>query len=226
MALLYDATGQPGEALALYEQALPIMRDVGDRAGEAVTCFNLAMLYRDTGEDEQAIEHLRRAVQLKKQVQHPDYAQDAATLREWEQALREGKPLPGQEGSSSQQQEDIETIQAALDAFLGADSLRAMQQAVETHQETLFRPEVKEIFQANIQQAQQEGKQEAVEMMVTYLGLLEACQKEGIKATFARSEGAGQTADRGMPGDFVERCISGITGVWEQILAALKQERE
>ncbi|MBN1287262.1 MAG: tetratricopeptide repeat protein, partial [Anaerolineae bacterium] len=37
MALVYYATGKPAEALALYEQALPIRREVGDRAGEATT---------------------------------------------------------------------------------------------------------------------------------------------------------------------------------------------
>ena len=35
MAGVYQATGQPQRALELYEQALPLMREVGDRAGEA-----------------------------------------------------------------------------------------------------------------------------------------------------------------------------------------------
>ena len=42
--------GQPQRALELYEQALPLMREVGDRAGEAATLNNMEVVYRETGQ--------------------------------------------------------------------------------------------------------------------------------------------------------------------------------
>ena len=50
MALVYSATGQPQKALPLYEEALPIRREVGDRAGEATTLNNMAVVYHATGQ--------------------------------------------------------------------------------------------------------------------------------------------------------------------------------
>ena len=38
---MYDGLGEPARALEYYVQALPIRREVGDRAGEAVTLSNI-----------------------------------------------------------------------------------------------------------------------------------------------------------------------------------------
>jgi hypothetical protein len=264
MGSVYWAPEQMEKALELHQQALPIMREVGDRAGEAVTCFNVAMIYRDLGEFQKAVEYLRAAVALEKQVKHPDYEQDAATLREWEKALQEGRPFPGKGGSSSgisqdllqslvvntikenieenlqiaqenQAEDDLEFFQAilailegkeapnlkegspyqgalaaiqegiadggeglrkaaqerervmeAIRAYVDAESLEKMQEVVETHQELLFQEQVREIFGANIQGARQEGREDLAEMMQFHLGILLACQEEGIEETFAR----------------------------------------
>src|SRR5512144_2081878 len=43
------ATGFPVEALAAYEQALPLRREVGDRAGEAATLTNIGRVYAGWG---------------------------------------------------------------------------------------------------------------------------------------------------------------------------------
>jgi tetratricopeptide (TPR) repeat protein len=65
MALVYDATGQPQRALELYEQALPIFREVGDRAGEATTLANLAgLLYQQLDRAGEAIQRLQAAITL------------------------------------------------------------------------------------------------------------------------------------------------------------------
>ena len=45
LAWTYDDLGQRSEALRLYEEALPIRREVGDRAGEATTLNNMAGMY-------------------------------------------------------------------------------------------------------------------------------------------------------------------------------------
>ena len=45
-----DATGGHGRALDYYEQALPIRREVGDRAGEATTLNNIGRVYDGLGD--------------------------------------------------------------------------------------------------------------------------------------------------------------------------------
>ncbi|WP_333451927.1 tetratricopeptide repeat protein [Microcoleus sp. herbarium5] len=41
IGLVYDTISQPQEALKYFNQALPINREVGDRAGEAATLRNI-----------------------------------------------------------------------------------------------------------------------------------------------------------------------------------------
>ena len=61
---------------------------MGDRAGESVTRYNLAMLYRAQGLLAEAVAALRQVVALDKQVQHPDLESDQAMLRQVEQEWR------------------------------------------------------------------------------------------------------------------------------------------
>ncbi|WP_239166569.1 tetratricopeptide repeat protein [Actinoplanes italicus] len=64
--------GDRGRALDYFRQALPIRREVGDRAGQAVTRYNIAMIHRADGDLDQAIGELEHVVDLDRQVQHPD----------------------------------------------------------------------------------------------------------------------------------------------------------
>src|SRR6266568_3406280 len=78
MALVYRATGQPQRALVLYEQALPIRREVGNQAGEAITLNNMAAAYRGMGQPQQALELFEQALPLMRKV--GDRAGEATTL--------------------------------------------------------------------------------------------------------------------------------------------------
>ena len=62
LAWTYDDLGRRTEALRLYEEALPIMREVGDRAGEATTLANIAQLLAQLESISEAIEQLRKAI--------------------------------------------------------------------------------------------------------------------------------------------------------------------
>ena len=44
-------------ALQYYGQALPILREVGDRAGEATTLTNIGEVHRGLGERQRALEY-------------------------------------------------------------------------------------------------------------------------------------------------------------------------
>jgi tetratricopeptide (TPR) repeat protein len=70
MALVYDATGQPKRALELFEQALPLRREVGDRAGEAATLNGLAYLLMDMRRYEEALAAFDQSLELENTVNH------------------------------------------------------------------------------------------------------------------------------------------------------------
>ena len=71
MALVYSDTGQPQKALQLYEQALPIRREVGDRAGEAATLIGLASLYQSLQRYEDAGSAFKQSIILSQQITYP-----------------------------------------------------------------------------------------------------------------------------------------------------------
>ncbi len=71
---MYRGPGEPQRALEHYGQVLPILREVGDRAGEAVTRYNVAMIHRAQGELGRAVAELKQVVELDRQVSHPDLA--------------------------------------------------------------------------------------------------------------------------------------------------------
>ena len=87
-----NATGNPAAALEYYGQALPIQREVGDRAGEAVTRYNVAMIHRAQGELGRAVAELERVVELDRQVGHPDLQSDTEMLHRVRQELAGSDP--------------------------------------------------------------------------------------------------------------------------------------
>ena len=61
-----------------YEQALPIRRQVGDRAGEAATLSNIGVVYNSIGQLQQALKYHEQALPIRRQV--GDRAGEATTL--------------------------------------------------------------------------------------------------------------------------------------------------
>src|SRR5262249_48423545 len=70
--------GDPDGALDDYQQALPIYRQVGDRAGEAATLNNIGGVYDQRGDSENALHHYQQALPIRRQV--GDRAGEATTL--------------------------------------------------------------------------------------------------------------------------------------------------
>jgi tetratricopeptide (TPR) repeat protein len=77
--MVYQAIGQPEQALALFQQALPIMREVRDRAGEATTLFNLAYMYQSQQHYTEAQEAFEQSIAISQQINNP--AVEAAGLK-------------------------------------------------------------------------------------------------------------------------------------------------
>ena len=63
--------------LEYYGQALPIMRKVRDRAGEAATLNNIGAVYRGLGEPQRALEYYGQALPIAREV--GDRAGEAVT---------------------------------------------------------------------------------------------------------------------------------------------------
>ena len=64
--------------MASYEQALPILQEVGDRAGEARTLNNIGVVYRRSGQPQKALAFYEQALHISREV--GDRAGEARTL--------------------------------------------------------------------------------------------------------------------------------------------------
>jgi CHAT domain-containing protein/Tfp pilus assembly protein PilF len=65
---VYDNLGQYPQALEHYQQALVILREVGDRAGEGRTFNNIGGVYNKLGQYPQALEHYQQALVIRREV--------------------------------------------------------------------------------------------------------------------------------------------------------------
>jgi CHAT domain-containing protein len=61
---IYDDLGEKTKALEYYNQALPILRDVGDGSGEATTLNNMGVVYDALGEKTKALEYYNQALPI------------------------------------------------------------------------------------------------------------------------------------------------------------------
>ena len=77
---VYSALGEKEKALGYFEEALPLRRQVGDRFGESVTRFNIAMVFKYLGRLAEAEEQLEIVVQIDEAVRHPDLESDRQAL--------------------------------------------------------------------------------------------------------------------------------------------------
>jgi CHAT domain-containing protein/Tfp pilus assembly protein PilF len=75
---VYDAIGQPSEALKYYQQALSIHREVQDRGGEATTLNNIGAVYDAIGQPSEALKYYQQALPIVREVQ--DRGGEATTL--------------------------------------------------------------------------------------------------------------------------------------------------
>jgi tetratricopeptide (TPR) repeat protein len=70
--------GEVAEAMRLYQDALKMYEEVGDRAGQATTLNNIGMVYYGTGQPDKALEYYQQALPITEEV--GDRAGQASTL--------------------------------------------------------------------------------------------------------------------------------------------------
>jgi tetratricopeptide (TPR) repeat protein len=68
LGYVYNEIGERQKALDHYSQALPLLRAVGDREGEAVTLNHLGLVHNELGDKQRALEHYNQALTLLRAV--------------------------------------------------------------------------------------------------------------------------------------------------------------
>jgi len=139
----------------------------------------------------------------------------AAALQQIQTGIAQGGISAADDASADDEQKEAAQLMETVQAFVFADDWDATRRVVESQQAILFRPEVEQIFEMNIQNA---GDPRMVDMLKLHLALLRDCKANGIEATFARINAA-QSAmtnaaqpDFSVPPDFVTRCAAALKG--------------
>jgi len=68
LGLAYNDLGEPYKAIEFHEQALVVVREIGDKCGECTTLDNLGLAYRDLGQSRKAIEFHEQALVISRKI--------------------------------------------------------------------------------------------------------------------------------------------------------------
>jgi hypothetical protein len=142
-------------------------------------------------------------------------------------------------GKAPEPVEEVEPPKEVMNAvreLLQAKNPHALRKVIEKRQVPLYKPETQDFLASLAQEAQSTGDQQAMQVLVTYAGILQQCQQIGIEATFeqlnqaaqanaaqAQTQAAGEPegvieseppAQVGpvIPDGFVARCVEGLRG--------------
>jgi tetratricopeptide (TPR) repeat protein len=70
---VYFTIGQPQKTLEYYNQALPILREVGNRDGVATTLSNIGVVYSSIGQPQKTLEYYNQALPILREVIFTSY---------------------------------------------------------------------------------------------------------------------------------------------------------
>ena len=141
-------------------------------------------------------------------------------------------------GKAPEPVEEVEPPKEVMNAvreLLQAKNPHALRKVIEKRQAQLFRLETQDFLASLAQEAQSTGDQQALQVLVTYAGILQQCQQIGIAATFEKINQAQQAgsasqaqaaagpevviepelpaeAGPAIPDGFVARCAEGLRG--------------
>jgi tetratricopeptide (TPR) repeat protein len=124
-------------------------------------------------------------------------------------------------GSDALADETLAEVLQAIREFLTTEDWPAARRVVEACQELLFRPEVEQIFQQNIEQAQRAGEKQTAKILETHRAILLACQRTGIEPVFASLLAQGQTSESVDPA-LISGSIAALSGTPQEKLAYLQ----
>ena len=76
----YSETGEHRRALELYEQALVIVREIGDRRNEGYALLNLSLIYVNFGDLAAAVQAAEASHRIREEIEDPRAAGTRARL--------------------------------------------------------------------------------------------------------------------------------------------------
>jgi hypothetical protein len=144
--------------------------------------------------------------------------------------------LSGKVPEPVEEVEPPKEVMNAVRELLQAKNPHALRKVIEKRQAQLYKPETQDFLASLAQEAQSTNDQQAMQVLVTYAGILQQCQQIGIEATFeqlnqaaAAQASTAQTqpaeesesmveselpAEVGpaIPDGFVARCVEGLGG--------------
>jgi Tfp pilus assembly protein PilF len=147
IGLVYEHQARYTGALENYQQALAILREVGDRAGEGTTLNNIGAVYRNQGRYAEALEAYQRALAIAREVGdrtgegrtlnnigavHDDQGRNAEALEAYQQALAIRREVDDRAGEGKTLN-DIGGVYYAQGRY--AEALEALQQALAIRRE-------------------------------------------------------------------------------------------
>jgi len=110
-------------------------------------------------------------------------------------------------GKAPEPVEEVEPPKEVMNAvreLLQAKNPHALRKVIEKRQIQLYKPETQDFLASLAQEAQSTGDQNAMQVLVTYAGILQQCQQIGIEATFAQLNQAAAAQESGAPAQAVE----------------------
>ena len=144
--------------------------------------------------------------------------------------------LSGEAPEPVEEVEPPKEVMNAVRELLQAKNPHALRKVIEKRQVQLYKPETQDFLASLAQEAQSTGDQQAMQVLVTYAGILQQCQQIGIEATFEqlnKAAAAQASATQAQPAEesesvveseppaevgpaipdgFVARCVDGLGG--------------
>jgi tetratricopeptide (TPR) repeat protein len=77
----YAALGKMDKATQYFEQRLTIVREIGDKRGEAIAGWNLGLVYEEVGDLKRAVDQMQISVGFERQMGHKDAEKYADYLK-------------------------------------------------------------------------------------------------------------------------------------------------
>jgi hypothetical protein len=148
----------------------------------------------------------------------------------WQQAIGEIQPEWLRDVQSDEESaEDVvslsDEVQHALSAYLKAPDWSATRQVVETQQALLFQPEIEQILEYLIEEAQTEGDKRKASFFEQHLMLLRDCKSCGIASAFEQLEkehSAASAEPLPFPPELIEQSVTALLGNPQEKMAYMQ----
>ena len=89
IGIFYEVYNELGHGFleSVYEQALAIDREIGDRRGEGADLWNMSLALDKLGQRREAIEYAEAALKIKEQIEDPRADKVRSQLEKWKRQV-------------------------------------------------------------------------------------------------------------------------------------------